>query len=91
MTRATVGRVYVDRVDRTRRYLTHHGLDVVVVLMALVAGASTLARTDPGRPGGPNGLGRTCKIDTYGDGVRMWSHGRAQGLPPLLDPFHRVG
>ena len=53
MTRATVGRVYVDRVDRTRRYLTQHGLDVVVVLMALVAGASTLARTDPNRPGGP--------------------------------------
>ena len=45
-------KVYLDRVDRMRVYLTHHGLDVVIVLMALVAGISTAASEDPGRPSG---------------------------------------
>lgn len=53
MTRASSAEVYVDRVDRIRRYLTRHGLDVLTGLLALVAGTGTAVRDGSGGPSGP--------------------------------------
>ena len=39
--------------DRIRRYLTRHGLDVLTGLLALVAGAGTAGRDRSGGPSGP--------------------------------------
>ena len=52
MTRATGRAHYVDRVSRAKLFLTAHGLDVLLVVLALAALVGTALRTDPYRPSG---------------------------------------
>ena len=51
-TRGSLARGYVGVVNRARGLLTSHGLDVLIVTLALAAAVGVAGRDDPGRPEG---------------------------------------